>query len=294
VIAPYTALAIVTACSGRGIDRERASAWFDEVTVDTAPGLSGLAVDATGGLWTVAERDERAYRITLDSALRASTQTFTVKGVPDGTDLEGIAVLGGGRFALGTEGRASGVATVLLAAQDDDTLVVTGAITLPAASVGIPIANNQGAEGVCGEGATIVVSIEGAGEQDGHRWAPVVRIDAGQIVRTHRVWLTTKTGKLSGLDCRVASDGTIAVVAIERHFEVAKILTFTLPAHGSAEVTPTELLDLGPVLNSKLNLEGIAWTPDGRIVAVVDNQWKTITGPSELLVFRPDVVRLAR
>jgi hypothetical protein len=31
--------------------------------------------------------------------------------------------------------------------------------------------------------------------------------------------------------------------------------------------------------------------PDGRVVTVVDNQWKTITGPSELLVFRADAVR---
>ncbi|HLL24989.1 MAG TPA: hypothetical protein VK427_22800 [Kofleriaceae bacterium] len=53
---------------------------------------------------------------------------------------------------------------------------------------------------------------------------------------------------------------------------------------------PTEVLDLGPVLKSRLNLEGIAQLPDGRIIAVTDNQWKTLQGPSVLLVFRAGVV----
>ena len=38
----------------------------------------------------------------------------------------------------------------------------------------------------------------------------------------------------------------------------------------------------------------VAWTDDGRVAAVVDNQWRTITGPSELLVFRPGVVAAPR
>jgi hypothetical protein len=46
------------------------------------------------------------------------------------------------------------------------------------------------------------------------------------------------------------------------------------------------LADLGPVLRGSLNLEGLARLPDGRPVAAVDNQYRTITGPDELLVFR--------
>jgi hypothetical protein len=63
-----------------------------------------------------------------------------------------------------------------------------------------------------------------------------------------------------------------------------------LPA-GDGDLAPTEALDLGPVLRGRLNLEGVAWLPDGRVVAVVDNQWKVITGPSELLVFLPGAVK---
>jgi hypothetical protein len=212
--------------------------------------------------------------------------------MPAGTDLEGIAALGGGRFALGTEGHDDGVATVLLAERRGTALAITGSIALPERAVGIPLKANHGAEGVCGAGDTIIVAIEGAGEEGGKRWAPVLRVAAGAPTRSHRLWLTSQTGKLSGLDCTIAADGTAAIWAIERHFEVTRLLRFTLPpGEGAADVTPTIALDLGPVLNSKLNLEGIAVLPDGRVVAVVDNQWKTITGPSELLVFQPDAVK---
>lgn len=293
------------------LDRDRAAALFTEVEVATAPGLSGLAADETGALWTVAERAARAYRIVLDANLRPAIETFPIEGMPAGTDLEGIAVLGGGRFALGTEGHDDGVATVLVAERRGAALAVTGSITLPEREVGIPLAKNHGAEGVCGAGDTIIAAIEGAGEEGGRRWAPVLRIAAGAIVRTsgaasddvrgatmmrtHRMWLTTRTGKLSGLDCRIAADGAVLGWAIERHFEVTRVLRFALPPPGAGaatgDITPTIALDLDPVLNGQLNLEGIAVLPDGRIVAVVDNQWKTITGPSELLVFRPDAVR---
>lgn len=275
------------------LDRERAAALFTEVEVGTAPGLSGLAADEAGALWTVAERAATAYRIVLDASLRPTLEALPVQGLPAGIDLEGIAVLGGGRFALGTEGHDDGVATVLLAERRGTALAVTGSIALPERAVGIPLKANQGAEGVCGAGDTIIAAIEGAGEAGGKRWAPVLRIAGGTVARSYRLWLTSKTGKLSGLDCTIAADGTAAVWAIERHFEVTRLLRFTLPppGAGAADVTPTIALDLGPVLNGKLNLEGIAVLPDGRVVAVVDNQWKTITGPSELLVFRPDAVK---
>jgi hypothetical protein len=80
------------------------------------------------------------------------------------------------------------------------------------------------------------------------------------------------------------------MIAIERHFSVTKILRFKLPLEGG-DITPTVVLDLGPVLENRLNLEGIATLADGRIVAVVDNQWKQLQGPSVLLVFTPGAVK---
>lgn len=283
-------LLVVAACGKADLDRERAAKVFSEIVVDTAPGLSGLAADDTGGLWAIAERARRAYRITLDGQEKPTVETLTVEGVPQAIDLEGIAWLGDGKFAFGTEGKVDGVATVLLGERRGEALVVTKSIALPAAQLGVKLPANHGAEGVCGAANTIIVGIEASGTADGKRFAPIVRIVDDQIVRVHRLWLTSKVGKLSALDCTVAPDGVATVFAVERHFTVTKILRFTLPTT-EGDITPTELLDLGDILNSRLNIEGIA-IANGRVFAVVDNQWKTLQGPSLLLAFRPDTVKL--
>jgi hypothetical protein len=306
VLAAVVVLAVALALAGCGradrsrsaggtcaYDRAGAAAVFTEVPVDTAPGLSGLAADAAGGIWTIAERDARAYRITLDAALHPRIEMLAVEGVPPRSDLEGIAVLGTDRFAIGIEGRRGGTATVLLAARRGGALAVTGQIELTEREVGLPLEDNHGAEGICGAGDTVVAAIEGAGAVDGKRWAPFVRIERGAVARTHRLWLTTATGKISGIDCQVRPDGSITGWAIERHFEVTRLLRFELPPPGAGpdesagDITPTVALDLSAVLGGCLNLEGIARLPDGRLVAVVDNQYKETIGPSMLLVFRP-------
>jgi Esterase-like activity of phytase len=283
-------LSLILALAACSSSEDRAAKLFKEVKLETAAGLSGLATDDTGGLWTIAERDAKAYRITLDAASTPALETLAVEGIPPKLDLEGIAWLGGDRFALGTEGKLDGIATVLLAERRAQTLAVTQAIALPAARLGVDLPANHGAEGVCGHGNTIIVAIEGSGTANGKRFAPIVRITNGEIERVHRMWLTTKIGKLSALDCTIAADGTADVIAIERHFSVTKILRFTLPTT-EGDITPTEVLDLGPVLKSRLNLEGIATIADGRIVVVVDNQWKQLQGPSVLLVFEAGVVK---
>lgn len=279
----------LTACGSKSIDKEKAASLFTEVVVDTAPGLSGLAIDDTAGLWTAAERDAKAYRITLDDKLVPTIKEWPVEGIPDGTDLEGVAWLGKGRLAFGTEGREDGVALILIAEERGSKLQVTGTIKLPEVQLGLHVAKNHGTEGICGAGQTIIAAIEETGTEGGKRWAPIVRIDRGAITRVHKLWLTTGTGKISGLDCTIAADGSIQALAIERHFEVTKLLTFAVPA-SDGNITPTVALDLGPVLNGKLNLEGIAWTPYG-VVAVIDNQYAGISGPSELLVFKKDAVK---
>jgi len=282
------ALIGLVACGSRSIDKETAAALFTEVPIDTAPGLSGLAADDVGALWTVAERDATAYRVTLDAALKPTVVAYPIEGIPAGTDLEGVAWLGKDRLAFGTEGREDGAALILLVDVRGRALVVTETIQLPEVELGLHVLANHGTEGICGSGDTLVAAIEETGTEAGKRWAPIVRLDRGKITRVHKLWLTTRTGKLSGLDCQIGADGSIKVIAIERHFEVTKLLTFTLPASG--DITPTVALDLGPALDGALNLEGIAWTPAG-VVAVIDNQYKTVSGPSELLVFKRDAVK---
>lgn len=277
------------ACSRPAVDGERARELFTRVTLPTANGLSGLGADASGALWTIAERDARAYRVVLDAQLQPSVETFAIEGVPSAFDLEGITVLDDTRVAFGTEANHTGGATVLLAERTGAALRVTSSIEIPMRTLGAELAANHGAEGVCGAGSTIITALETTGRDAGRRWAPLARIFDGEVVRIHRLWLTSNTGKIAALDCTIDADGTARVTAIERHFEVTRILTFSVPPTetGAKDITPAIALDLGPTLRGALNLEGLARLPDGRLVAIVDNQWKKITGPNELLVFRP-------
>jgi hypothetical protein len=284
------ALIGLVACGSKGMDKERAAALFTEVVVDTAPGLSGLAVDDNGDLWTVAERAKTAYLITLDNAQRAKSQPFPIEGIPEGTDLEGVAWLGKGRLAFGTEGREDGVSTILIAEERGPKLLVIDTIKLPQIRIGLHVASNHGTEGICGVGRTIIAAIEETGSEQGKRWAPIVRVENGAITRVHKLWLTTATGKLSGLDCAIAADGSIHALAIERHFEVTNLLAFALPASDDGDITPTVALDLSPVLRGSLNLEGVVRTSNG-VIAVIDNQYGKLLGPSELLVFKKDAVK---
>jgi hypothetical protein len=252
---------------------------FGEQPLATAPGLSGLAVDERGDAWAVAERARTAYRISGNTV-----ETLAIENVPDGHDLEAIVALGGDRFAFGTEGKAAEPSRILFAHRDGTRLMITETMLVSAADAGVPEQANHGIEGLCGDDRTLAAALESVGTTGGKRWAPVLQIEAGAVVRAHRLWLTTATGKLSALDCRRSSDGRLDVLAIERHFEVTRILRFTL---GEAiEITPRIALDLGATLRGRLNLEGIAWLPNGDVVAVTDNQWKAITGPSLLLRLR--------
>lgn len=283
------ALAMLAAACGAprpGLDRDRASALFTRVTVDTGGdhGLSGLAVAADGTLWTVAERGAVALAITLTGD-RGTAVRHPVTGVPPGQDLEAAAMADDGLW-VGTEGHDPGVARVYHLARQGDALVATGApLEVRDAEVGVRIGANHGAEGVCSAGALVGVALEEVGVTDGRRWAPLVTVDtATGARRVQRVMLTSPTGKLSALDCWRDGD-RVRAVAVERHFEVTRLLGFDVGGVDPV-IAPTVLLDLAPVLRGSLNLEGLVRLPDGRLVAVVDNQYRTITGPDELLVFR--------
>ncbi len=271
---------------GPGVDREGAALLFDRVTVDThgEHGLSGLAIDGDGALWSVAERGASLWKIELDGS-RAAAERFAVRGLPDDEDLEAIASLPDGRFVVGTEGRERGVARAFtIAAAGDGYARVDAPIELRSDELGVDVGANHGAEGVCAAGGRIAIAIETAATDGDGRWAPIVTIDRASGARVvQRLRLTTDAGKLSALDCWVDGD-RLRAIAIERHFAVTRILAFDLD--GAAAIAPRIALDLAPVLRGSLNLEGLARLADGRVVAVVDNQYQTITGPDELLVFR--------
>jgi hypothetical protein len=281
-------VALIGCGERRTVEPTGSSPAFHEVRLDTADGLSGLASDASGALWTVAERADIVYKITLDESEHSTTEAFRVEGVPGGIDLEGIAVLDGGRFAFGTEGKVPGIATVLLGHRDGDHISVDATIELPERTLGITLPRNEGAEGICNVGDSLIVGLEAIGTTGGKRWAPIVFIEHGKIAHVSHLFLTSDTGKLSALECAMEGS-SLKGWAIERNFGVTRLLGFDLRPQGST-IQPTVLMDLTVVLHGRLNLEGLARLRDGRFVAVVDNQWKGIVGPNELLVFDRFVV----
>jgi hypothetical protein len=254
-------------------------------------GLSDLALDDHGAAWVVAERSASAYRIVLDPGATkvVSSARFPVDGVPPDTDLEAIAWLAPDRFAIGVEGHAHGAARVYLAELADGRIKFTRTIDLSPQMVGLPIADNDGVEGVCGAGQVIFASIESTAQDDAGRWAPIIRIDLADPAaapRVTRLPLTSAHGKISALHCAIDADGTAHLIAIERHFDVSRIVTADVPRDAAANqrLVSRVVRDLTDELGGKLNLEGIAPWPDGRWLTVVDNQYDKITGPNLLVV----------
>src|SRR5262249_8534686 len=154
-------------------------------------------VDDHGKIWAVAERGRFAPEIELHGTT-ATVVEHPIDGVPDGNDTESIGWLGPGKFAIGIEGQQTPTAGVLFARlMADGHLHVTRTRMLTEDEMGVRLANNHGAEAVCGKGDDVVVGIEERGTfPDGTKWAPLVRL-AGDRASLAKLHLTTPTGKLS-------------------------------------------------------------------------------------------------
>lgn len=249
-------------------------------------GISGMARDEAGVTWLAPERDRVLAAMDPSGALR----TVPLEGVPDGLDVEALAYLGEGLFALGTESNVapSGTeigaqATIFLARSSGERVVVAETLTIEMSMWGMILRENQGVEGLCNAGGFLLAGIETVIERDGYRVAPLALYDLGS-----KRWqplllrLTTRTGSLSALACR-QREGAIEVIAVERHFGVSRILRFRVRA-GETLATPSIAADLDAfVATTPLNFEGMELGADGDVVLAVDNQYKGITGPNELV-----------
>lgn len=265
------------------LDRQAAKGVFEEVRIDTPPGMSDLTIDDRGIVWGIAERDRQVIEIDL-STTPPRTTAHPLDGFSPGVDTEALAWLGGGRFAIGTEAATEATASIAFAELQGDRLVVTHTRLVTSDELGVTITDNHGIESVCGSGDEVIAASESAGKlPDGTRFAALARL-RGDALSVAKVRLTSDVGKLSALYCTLAPDGTADVVAIERHYSVSRIVRFTA-TRDAVEITPTVVLDLAPILRDSLNLEGIVRLPDGRLVAINDNQGKRTSGPTELLVF---------
>jgi hypothetical protein len=242
--------------------------------------MSDLTIDDRGVMWSIAERD----RQILELELGKPPVVHPLEGVPAGTDTEALTWLDDDHFAIGIEGNDEATAGIMFAERRGDAIAVTKTKPLTSAELGVPLTKNHGIEALCGHGDELLAATESVGKlPDGTRYSALARLQ-GDSVNVTKLRLTTDKGKISALYCRFDAAGTADVYAIERHYSVSRILHF-VAKRGDTEITPTVELDLAPILHDSLNLEGLTRLPDGRLVAINDNQGSSVTGPTELLVF---------
>lgn len=251
-------------------------------------GLSGLAVDGDD-LWLVPERDRELLVCSYGDGIAESSadggedtcRRVRVESVPDGVDLESATFIGPNLLAAGTESR-NGAVSIRVLRIDGDRAIAEEEIGVPHSLWGIDPRPNRGAEGLCRAGGSWVVALErrmrgpsgsAFDATDALTHAPIGVYDpeTGRW-RAHTVRLTSETGRLSGLDCRVR-DGTIRTVAIERSLSTRRLIAFDIEPNRPT-IDAREVFDLGregPFAG--MNPEGVAWIGDKHAVVVTDNAW---------------------
>lgn len=258
-------------------------------------GLSGLARDGEGVLWSVSEETHRLVRLGALEGAVVTGESRPLRLTPASLEAEGLAFLPDGRLVLATEGpgeRAEDVVLFAALEAPPSPVVAASRVTLSYEAWGLRAPDNQGLEGLCAVDDGLVAVVEAV--TDGpERHAPVVRFQpTGAVTSRYLVALTTGTGKLSAVDCRPATtgpDGALDCRAIERHYEVARVVGFELPppvAGPPRVVRARLLLDLAAHLDPCTNLEGLVWEGD-RLVLISDNHGATRRGPSRVLTLTP-------
>jgi len=258
------------------------------VTLDTdVIGLSGLTVDDHGAFWASGEDGDAIVRI--DPVTFGVTRYPIAGGLP-GTDLEAMAWVDGTRFVLGTETQKRGrLRDVILDGRlDGGRFAVARVGDLDYARWHLTAPDNRGIEGICHVDGVLVLATELVEMQRGRRWAPVGMFDPNtQTWAAHRVGLTSKTGKLAAISCRVI-DGTIVALAVERHFGVSRLIRFGLPQGPEGQwIEPAVAADLSELISPLPNFEGLTWMQDGSAVVVTDNRYRRAAREPSRLYFIP-------
>lgn len=256
--------------------------------VGRVTGLSGMATDDSGRLWAVPER-----RRVLLALRQVDSRTFErvaqqpIAGIADGVDTEALAWLGENRFALGTETQRPRRSQddILIAETGPSSVTITGRITFSYRPWGLRAEVNRGIEGLCHSGGKLLVAVETVARVGNERWGPVGLFELANERWSHyRLRLRTPTGKLSSLACRERGSA-LEVLAVERHYGVSRLLRFVVGRDGEAQdIVPTEVADLGALIEGVPNMEGVGWMPDGGVAILVDNDTGGVTGPTEIIL----------
>lgn len=253
-------------------------------------GASGMDRGPQGHLFAVLERDHRLFELSVGASSVTVVGARSVVGAPSAMDLESMAFIDDTHVAFGTETTntdRTGDLILFGELHEDKVLVSEERLTLEYAPWGLTPERNRGIEGLCHVAGTLVAAVETSGMQDKQRFAPVATFDlTTKAWQYYRVALTSETGKVAALTCRQGPEG-IEVMAIERHYEISRILQFTLPKVTSQQqITPTILADMSMTFGkSKIpNFEGLVVLGTGQVAAISDNDYGGITGPTELLL----------
>lgn len=259
-----------------------------EVETGSYGGLSDLTTDARGHFWSIPERERVLLRLHLEGPQPGvDAPPIPIDGIADNLDTESLTWLSDDKFAIGTETQSARRSSddILLVTVQGDKATVTNRITLPYALWGMSAANNQGIEGLCYAGGHLIAAGESVGHTpDGQRFAPLGRYDPSKNAwMPFSLLLTSSTGKISALACRQnPADSKMTVLAIERHFGVAKLLRFSLPLAGEGSaITPEVLVDFARVIEGLPNYEGVGWSLQGDIYMLTDNRMGVEMGPTE-------------
>lgn len=245
-----------------------------------AMGVSGSCRDGAY-TWLIAERNHRLLRINGNSQVTS----FPLEGIPDAVDLEGLACKDG-RFYISTESDVEHRTgdLVLVVDLEGSGAKVVDVITMHYPP-GMEAGTNQGLEGLCIAGDWLIA----AGEilqkdSSGTRQAPILRQKIGdKNTFMHWVNLTTDTGKISGIDCRMRSS-RIEVFAVERHFEVCRLLQFDL---GDEPSEAKRVVELAHIVREGDNFESLLVDDEGYARLSNDNQYIKISGATEETMLTP-------
>lgn len=261
-----------------------------ELDASAPPGLSDLTpVPDTDPieLFAVPERTRTVIQVLLDPGhvTRAEIGArLTLTGVKTGEDTESIAFFDKEHVLFGTETDKERKSDVLLVADRSKTgIAVQRRISLSYKSFQMKASPNHGIEALCVAGDRLIAGSESFSSDAEGRFAPLWELDKDLVVRrTGKLRLTSATGKLSGLSCRRDGDLT-RFLAIERHYEVIRVLSFTWAREGNAGPSgPDELADLKEALGPKFNPEGIIELKVNRFLLIADNDTGGARGPSRL------------
>jgi hypothetical protein len=218
-------------------------------------GLSGLT-RGDGSLWAVSERDEALLRFSENG----EGTRIPISGVPAGIDLESIEWIGQDEFVLGTEGRGTRASDrVLWVRVHGSNATVLRSLSIPYAHWDTFVPSNQGWEAICRlPDAALLLANEHVLVEGSHRYA-IAAVVSGEDVVPLRIRVTTATGKISALTCERG------IYAIERHYGVGRIVTFTL-----AEPEARLVAELPPDYLAHNNPEGLV-EGDGGFWVLSDN-----------------------